>query len=110
MRAIARTVKLKHAHFNSPARMSAQLRAIMMDVGSKKIEVSPFGRQVSKAIRSEMGIHRMSGRELAKTIGRGETYVRERVSDEKEWALSDIAKICDAWGLRPEELISKASQ
>ena len=110
MRAIARTVKLKHAHFYSPARMPAQLRAIMMDVGSKKIEVSPFGRQVSKAIRSEMGIHRMSGRELAKTIGRGETYVRERVGEEKEWALSDIAKICDAWGMSPEELISKASQ
>lgn len=52
----------------------------------------------------------MSGRELAKTIGRGETYVRERVGDEKEWALSDIAKICDAWGMSPEELISRVSQ
>lgn len=83
----------------------------MKDVGSKKLEVSPFGLQVSKAIRSEMGIHRMSGRELAKTIGRGETYVRQRVADEKEWALSDISKICEAWDMSPEELIiSKAAQ
>lgn len=37
--------------------------------------------------------------------------MRQRVADEKEWALSDISKICEAWDMSPEELIiSKAAQ
>ena len=36
--------------------------------------------------------------------------MRQRVADEKEWALSDISKICEAWDMSLEELISKAAQ
>lgn len=77
-------------------------------MGKKKIEISSFGLQVSKAIRSEMGIRRVSGRELARQIDRGETYVRERIGDDKEWALSDIERICELWSLSPAELLSKS--
>lgn len=73
----------------------------------KKLGVSDFGLQVAQAIRAEMGRRRISGREMARTLGRGETYVRERVSDEKEWALSDIEKICQAWDITPAELLTK---
>lgn len=81
-----------------------------VDMGKKKIEISEFGLEVSKAIRAEMGIRRMSGRELSKLIGRGETYVRERVSDHQEWALSDIERICELWNLTPSELLKRAEQ
>ena len=77
-------------------------------MGKKKIEISNFGLEISRAIRSEMGIRRLSGRELAKSIGRGETYVRERVSDHQEWALSDIEKICELWDMNPSDLPKKA--
>ena len=77
-------------------------------MGKKKIEISNFGLEISRAIRSEMGIRRLSGRELAKSIGRGETYVRDRVSDHQEWALSDIEKICELWDMNPSDLPKKA--
>ena len=75
-------------------------------MGRKKIEISSFGRQVSAAVRAEMGIWRLSGKELAKRIDRGATYVRERVNDNQEWALSDIESMCRLWNLTPEELIN----
>lgn len=75
-------------------------------MGRKKIEISSFGRQVSAAVRAEMGIGRLSGKELARRIGRGATYVRERVNDNQEWALSDIEAMCRLWNLTPEELIN----
>lgn len=47
----------------------------------------------------------MSGRDLAKAIGRGETYVRDRINDDKEWALGDIERMCKLWSLTPGQLI-----
>ncbi|KFI97854.1 hypothetical protein BSTEL_0665 [Bifidobacterium stellenboschense] len=50
----------------------------------------------------------MSGRDLAKAIHRGPTYVRERINDEKEWALGDIERMCLLWSLKPSQLIEGA--
>lgn len=74
-------------------------------MGRKKIEISPFGREVSAAVRAEMGIRRISGTELAKRIGRGATYVRQRVNDNQEWALSDIEAMCQLWQITPTGLL-----
>lgn len=76
-------------------------------MGKKKMEVSSFGLQVSKAIRAGMGIRRQSGRSLGLDIGRSYTYIQSRVNDENEWSLSDIESICDAWGITPEELLKQ---
>lgn len=53
-------------------------------------------------------MRRMSGRDLAKAIHRGPTYVRERINDEKEWALGDIERMCLLWSLKPSQLIEGA--
>jgi hypothetical protein len=74
-------------------------------MGKKKMEISQFNLQVSRAIRSGMGARRLSGRELGRLIDKSETYIRARVSDEKEWSLLDIERICEAWGISPEELL-----
>ena len=44
-------------------------------MGHGKIGVSDFALTVSAAIRAQMGIRRISNREIAKLIDRGATYV-----------------------------------
>ena len=61
-------------------------------MGHGKIGVSDFTLTVSAAIRAQMGIRRISNREIAKLIDRGATYVNSRIKDENEWALGDIEK------------------
>ena len=50
----------------------------------------------------------MNQSEFARLIGRSPTYVRERINDEKEWALGDIERMCKLWGLTPTQLIEGA--
>lgn len=69
--------------------------------------MSDFGQQVSEAIRAGMGVRRLSGRALGSQINRSYSYVQARVNDEKEWALSDIERICDAWGITPDQLLDQ---
>lgn len=91
-------------------RISAYLRARASNVvhmGKKKNEVSDFDRQISRSIRSGMGIRLLSGRALSRQIGKSETYIRSRVKDEAEWTLSDIERICEAWGITPDELLKQ---
>lgn len=76
-------------------------------MGMKKIGMSDFGYQVSKAVRAGMGVRRISGRALGSQIHRSYTYVQSRINDEKEWALSDIERICNAWGITPDELLNQ---
>ena len=74
-------------------------------MGHGKIGVSDFALTVSAAIRAQMGIRRISNREIAKLIDRGATYVNSRIKDENEWALGDIEKLCELWNMTPCELI-----
>lgn len=76
-------------------------------MGKQRIGMSDFGLQISKSIRAGMGIRRMSGRALGLQINRSYSYVQARVNDEKEWALSDIERICDAWDITPNQLINQ---
>ena len=78
-------------------------------MGSNKIGVSKLGLVVSAAVRAQLGIRRMSNRELAREMKRGETYVRARVNDEKEWTLNDLEIICELWGLTPAQLIQSVN-
>lgn len=69
--------------------------------------MSDFGQQVSEAIRAGMGVRRLSGRALGSQINRSYSYVQARVNDEKEWALSDIERICDVWSTAPDQLLNQ---
>lgn len=78
-------------------------------MGHGKIGVSDFALTVSAAIRAQMGIRRISNREIAKLIDRGATYVNSRIKDENEWALGDIEKLCELWNMTPCELIESVN-
>lgn len=80
---------------------------IVIAMGRKKIEVSDFDKEISRAIRSGMGVRRLSGRALSRQIGRSETYIRSRIKDEAEWTLSDIELICQAWCITPDQLLNQ---
>ena len=80
---------------------------IVNRMGRKKIEVSDFGKQISRGIRAGMGVRRLTGRALSRQIGRSETYIRARIKDEVEWTLSDIERICNAWGITPDQLLDQ---
>lgn len=78
----------------------------MKSMGSKKIDVSTLGRIVSTNIRAQLGIRRMSNRELARKMGRSESYVRARINDEKEWNLNDLGIISQIWAIPPDRLVA----
>lgn len=66
---------------------------------------SQFGKLVSSAIRREMGDRRMSGRELARHLGKSEAYVRERLKDKFEFTLGDVENFSHHVGQEPEAFI-----
>lgn len=71
-----------------------------------KIEVSDFGRLVSLRVREEMRKRRLSSHRLAGMMDRSDKYVRDRTGDDKEWALSDLERICRVLGIGIGRLIS----
>lgn len=84
----------------------AHLGDTLENMGRKGIGVSGLALTVSRAIRAQVGMRRMNQSELARQIGRSGTYVRERINDEKEWAIGDLEKICDLWHMTPGQLIN----
>lgn len=79
----------------------------MATMGKQSIGMSDFGQHVSEAIRAGMGVRRLFGRALGSQINRSYSYVQARVNDEKEWALSDIERICDVWSITPDQLLNQ---
>lgn len=79
----------------------------MGNMGKQRIGMSDFGLRVSKSIRAGMDIRRISGRALGLQINRSSSYVRARINDEKEWAVSDIERICNAWDITPDQLLNQ---
>ena len=74
-------------------------------MGTNAIEVSDFGREVSRAIRAKLGEMRLSGRDLAAGIDRSEAYVRVRLADKQEFRLADISRIAQFLGISVDELL-----
>lgn len=73
-----------------------------------KIEVSESARRINIGVKAQMGIRRLSNRSLARQIERSEKYVRDRVNEDKEWAISDLERMCDIWGLTFGQITSYA--
>ena len=74
-----------------------------------KIEVSDYGRRVNQAIRAEMTRRGLSNHKLAAQISRSDKYVRDRTNGDKEWALADIERICQAWDADPARITAYAT-
>lgn len=49
----------------------------------------------------------MSGRELAKRLGKSEAYVRERLKDKYEFTLTDVENFALFIGENPEEFVGR---
>nr|DAK62037.1 MAG TPA: helix-turn-helix domain protein [Caudoviricetes sp.] len=97
----------RHAYFLSNRAHKRANARYDIAMGTNRAEMSSFGLRVGKAICAEIGMRHMSGRELARGIGRGETYVRERIVYKKEWSLNDLEKICRLWHTSPEALLNR---
>lgn len=54
-----------------------------------------------------MGDRRMSGRELARHLGKSEGYVRERVKDKYEFSLNDIEAFCELIAVQPDVFVAR---
>jgi transcriptional regulator with XRE-family HTH domain len=66
---------------------------------------SPFARAASAAIRRLLGELRYSQAALSRGTSLGETYIAERLRDEKSFTLSDIEEISGFLGIDPEEFL-----
>lgn len=65
-----------------------------------------FAREVSSAIRRELGDRKMSNRELGRQAGLSEKYLRDRLNDVASFSLTDVAAICRVWGADPGEFLA----
>lgn len=66
---------------------------------------SYFGALIAAAIKRGMSQFDMSGRGLARRLGRSEGYVRDRLNGEYEFSLSDVENFALFIGMNPEEFI-----
>ena len=71
---------------------------------------SALGRRISSVIRREMGDRRLSGRAVARAIGKSEAYVRERVKDTYEFTLGDVDAFCTAFEIAPDDFFALLEQ
>lgn len=78
-------------------------------MGRRKNDVSIFGLKVSAAIRAEAGLRLMSASDIARAIGKSQSYVHDRMYDDKEWTLADLGQLTEVWHITPEELLRKYS-
>ena len=77
-------------------------------MGSKRNEMGEFGRRVSAAVRIEAAARHQTGKDLAAILGKSAPYVSRRINDDAEWTITDLGRLCDAWGIPPERLLSSA--
>lgn len=68
---------------------------------------SALGLSISRAIRREIGDRRMSGRELARILGKAEGYVRARLADKFEFTLADLERFAEFIGTDPAVFVSQ---
>lgn len=67
---------------------------------------SHFGDLVTEAIKRAMKHHEMSGRGLARRLGKSEGYVRDRLNGTFEFTLGDIESFALFVGINPEDFIA----
>lgn len=61
-------------------------------------------RDTNYELRAWMGANKVSGRELAKRMGRSYETIRMKLSGKTEWTLPEIEKLMEVTGLSFEEL------
>jgi len=67
---------------------------------------SYFGDLVTEAIRRGMKKFEMSGRALARHLGKSEPYVRDRLNGKHEFSLADVETFALFIGMNPEDFIA----
>ena len=61
-------------------------------------------RDTNYELRAWMGANKVSGRELARLMGRSYETIRVKLRGQTEWTLPEIEKLLDVTGLTFEEL------
>lgn len=84
------------------------LRSTFSVVGRQaEPEPGEFAKAVSREFRREQGDRRISGREIARQIGKSEKYVRERLADALSFTLNDVEAFALYCGYSPEEFVQR---
>lgn len=66
---------------------------------------SHFGDLVAVAVKRVMAQSSMSGRALARSLGKSEGYVRDRLNGTFEFSLADVERFAVLVGMSPEAFI-----
>ena len=76
------------------------------------VNISPVRHGLAAAIASELraekGRQRLSQRALADLIGRDQSYVSKRLSGQASLTLDEYVTLCQALGVRPDEMLRRA--
>ena len=68
----------------------------------------PFSRALTAEVRSAMRLRAVSGAELARGVGRSQSYLSKRLRDDSALTVDDVAMICDALDVNLEALLIAA--
>lgn len=74
-----------------------------------KIGVSESGRLINETVCEAMKEHGESNHSLAAKIGRSDKYIRDRTGGDKEWAISDLERLCELWKMPLECFLANAA-
>ncbi len=73
-------------------------------------ENQTLSEYVAGEIRATMARRRISGRQLAALLGASQTWVSSRLSGATPIDLNDLARIAEALGTYPSELLPRATE
>jgi transcriptional regulator with XRE-family HTH domain len=66
--------------------------------------------QVAEEVRAWLARRRISGAELARRIGRSQTFVAKRLDGRQAFDIDDLEMVANVLGIAPEQLITSASR
>ena len=70
--------------------------------------IGGFARAFAGAVRALVGSAGISGSELARRMGRAQSYVSLRLNGRKAWTLDELDQIASILGISVGELFDKA--
>ncbi len=77
----------------------------------KNSEIPPMGefaRAYARAVRAAVDDNGMSGSELARRLGRAQSYISLRLQGRKAWTLDELDAIASIIGMNPQDLMERA--
>lgn len=75
---------------------------------SEMPEMGEFARAYARAVRAAVDAAGLSGSEVARRLGRAQSYASVRLQGRKAWTLDELDDIAHILGMEPEDLLDRA--